>query len=280
MRLPRPTRPLRLSRRAAGLLGTALVAATLTVAAAHHSADGWAPTADTRLAAQRGPTNAGKVFRWGNAQWADDFVGPVKGMWRENRPRQIRNQHGMLTINGTAGGGDVSATLTGHPRRYGRWETRVRAEQFAAGHTPYRVVAELIPTSGGYHCGARSIVLGSYRLGSHRAGMAVRTLPNNTFTAHKRLDLRPGPFHTYAVEVTRSHISWFVDTHVLRTERRPAALSGATFTVRFRLAAPQGARMNPGRMQMDWVRYYTLERRNARSISAPQLTRGTYAGAC
>jgi hypothetical protein len=38
--------------------------------------------------------------------------------------------------------------------------------------------------------------------------------------------------------------------------------------------------MNPGRMQMDWVRYYTLERRNARSISAPQLTRGTYAGAC
>jgi len=272
MRLPRPTR---LRRLAAGLLGTALAAATLTAVSAHGT-----PTVDTRPVAQRGPTNAGKVFRWGNAQWADDYVGPVKGMWRENRPRQIRNQHGMLTINGTAGGGDVSATLTGHPRRYGRWETRVRAEQYAGGHTPYRVVAELVPTSGGYHCGARSIVLGSYRLGSHRAGMAVRTLPNHTFTAHKRLDLRPGPFHTYAVEVTRSHISWFVDTHVLRTERRPEALSGATFTVRFRLAAPRGARMNPGRMQMDWVRYYSLERRNARSISAPRMTRGTFAGAC
>ena len=280
MRLPRSHRPLRLGRPAAGLLGTALVAATLTVATAHDSVDESAPSADAQLVAQRGPTNAGKVFRWGNARWADDFVGPVKGMWRENKPRQIRNQHGMLTINGTAAGGDVTATVTGHARQYGRWETRVRAEQFSTGHTPYRVVAELIPASGGYHCGARSIVLGSYKLGSHRAGMAVRTLPNNQFTAGKRLDLRPGPFHTYAVEVTKSHISWFVDTHVLRTERRPEALSGATYMVRFRLAAPKGARMNPGRMQMDWVRHYTMARNNARSIAAPQMTRGTYAGAC
>jgi hypothetical protein len=279
MRPTRSHRPLRLRRPATGLLGTALVAATLTVATAHDSAD-QSPSADAHLVSQAGPTNAGKVFRWGNAQWADDFVGPVKGMWRENRPRQIRNQHGMLTINGTASGGDVTATVTGHARQYGRWETRVRAEQFSTGHTPYRVVAELVPTSGGYHCGARSIVLGSYKLGSHRAGMAVRTLPNHQFTAGKRLDLRPGPFHTYAVEVTKSHISWFVDTHVLRTERRPEALSGATYTFRFRLAAPRGARMNPGRMQMDWVRYYTMARENARSISAPQMTRGTYAGAC
>jgi hypothetical protein len=275
MHLPRSTRPRRLDRPVAGILGTALVAATLAVATA-----GSAPSPDARLVAQRGPTNAGKVFRWGDAQWADDFVGPVKGMWRENKPSQIRNQHGMLTINGTAAGGDVTATVTGHARRYGRWETRVRAEQFSTGHTPYRVIAELIPSSGGYHCGARSIVLGSYQLGSHHAGMAVRTLPGNQFSAGKRLDLRPGPFHTYAVEVTSNHISWFVDTHVLRTERRPQALSGATFTVRFRLAAPKGAHMNPGRMQMDWLRYYTMARENARSISAPQLTRGRFAGAC
>jgi len=28
------------------------------------------------------------------------------------------------------------------------------------------------------------------------------------------------------------------------------------------------------------VRYYSMARKNARSISAPQMTRGTYAGAC
>ena len=65
-------------------------------------------------------------------------------------------------------------------------------------------------------------------------------------------------------------MSWFVDTHVVMTERRPAALTGATYAARFRLVGTPGAQMNPGRMQMDWVRYYSLARPNARSIEAPQ----------
>src|SRR6476646_1416535 len=101
-----------LIRRAAVLTAVTALAAPLVGSAP-------APASEAR------PTNAGEVFRWGNAQWADDFIGPVKGMWALNRPGQVNNQHGMLTINGTAGGGDVAATLTGHARRYGRWETRV-----------------------------------------------------------------------------------------------------------------------------------------------------------
>ena len=97
-------------------------------------------------------------------------------MWSLNRPGQVNNQHGMLTINGTADGGDVVATVTGRARQYGRWETRVRAEQYGRGDTPYRVVAELVPT-GEHHCGARSIVLEDYALGTSRARMAIRTLP-------------------------------------------------------------------------------------------------------
>jgi hypothetical protein len=41
-----------------------------------------------------------------------------------------------------------------------------------------------------------------------------------------------------------------------------------------------GAKMNRGRMQMDWMRYYTLDRKNAQSIEAPALTQSTYAPAC
>lgn len=235
--------------------------------------------AAARLVSTTYPTNAAKIFRWGNAQWYDDFISPVKPMWSVNRPSLVRDQHGMLTINATATSGTVSATLTGHGRRYGRWEARVRAEQYRADHTPYHVVWELIPTTG-YHCGARSIVLADYALGRSRANMYLRNLPHAQFTASKSLDLRPGPFHTYAVEVTDTHISWFVDTHVLRTERRAAARTGATYTVRFRLVGTPGASMNPGRMQMDWVRYYTLARPNARSISAPQTVLGTNPKAC
>jgi hypothetical protein len=33
-------------------------------------------------------------------------------------------------------------------------------------------------------------------------------------------------------------------------------------------------------MQMDWVRHYSLDRPNAKSIRAPRMTKGTYADAC
>jgi hypothetical protein len=226
------------------------------------------------------PTNAAKVFRWGNAQWHDGFVGPLRSTWAVNRKKQVRNQNGMLTLNGTRTSGTVTARLSGHVRQYGRWEARVRGRQYGTGATPYRVVWELVPASGRYHCGARSIVLGEYALGTNRAAMHLRNLPARDYTTSKALTLTGDRFHTYAVEVTRDHISWFVDTKVIRTERRSGARTGAKYSVRFRLAAPRGARMNPGRMQMDWVRYYTLERPNARSIKAPAARLVRYAGAC
>lgn len=266
------SRPL---RRAAVLSGVAALAAVLAAPAPHPSTE-----AHDGIALASYPTNAGKVYRWGDSQWHDGFTEPLTSAWHVNRPRLVRNQHGMLTING-ASSGDVSATYTGHARRYGRWETRIRSKQYSTGHTPYRVVAELIPAgSRPKHCGADSITLASYKLGTNRAHMFIRTLPDNEFSAGKRLALTNESFHTYAVEVTKNHISWFVDTHVIMTERRTAALSGQLYSVRFRLAAVKGAEMNPGRMQMDWLRYYTLDRPNAKSIDAPQARRGTYAGAC
>ena len=76
-------------------------------------------------------------------------------------------------------------------------------------------------------------------------------------------------WHTFAVEVTPKRISWFVDSHVIRTERRPDALSGRKFQVRFTMQAEKGKRMNKARMQMDWLRYWTLQAKNERSTKAP-----------
>ena len=123
-------------------------------------------------------------------------------------------------------------------------------------------------------------MLSDYQLGTTRAAMHVRRLPNRDFTVSKPLGLTNNQFHTYAIEVTPDHISWFVDTKVIRTERRSTARTGATYNARFRLVGSPGHKMIPGRMQMDWVRYYTLDRPNAKPITAPQLTESTYAGAC
>ena len=257
------------------------VAVLLAMLAALSTA-GPAPRADlgrVDLVAGSGPTNAAKVFKWGLSAWEDEFILPLSRKWKTNHGRLVRNQIGMLTLDATRHSGTVWATVPGHARRYGRWEARVRSEQNGRGGKAFRVVWELIP-AGDYSCGAKNLEISAYRFGDRRARTQVRTPSGSAFSASKRRDLGQNVWHTYAVEVTKNHISWFVDTQVVRTERRDAALTGTKYQMRFRLDAVKGARMNPARMQMDWVRYYTLARPNAKSIKAPQLDRGSFKTGC
>ena len=123
--------------------------------------------------------------------------------------------------------------------------------------------------------------MSSYRPGDSKVARgAVRTLPDRQFTFSRKVDVRSRAWHTYAVEVTKKRVSWFVDTKVIRTERRSAALSGVRYKPRFRIVGHPNARMNSSRMQMDWVRYYDLDRPNAKSVKAPRMNKGRYADAC
>ncbi len=225
------------------------------------------------------PTNAAKIFRWGNAQLKDEFHGALASAWSVNSAGVglVRNQNGMLTLNTTATSGTVTADWNAGARQYGRWEARVRTRQYDTSATPYRAVWELVPTTGD-RC-SRSIVLSDSTIGRPQAKMQLRN-GDAAFSMTKVLGLRQDAFHTYAVEVTPTRISWFVDTKVVMSEERSGARTGALYTVRFRMAAPSGLRMNRGRMQMDWVRYYTLERKNAQSTSAPPATMGDFDGTC
>ena len=227
-----------------------------------------------------GPINAQTTFGWGKPLWQDDFVGPRKGLWRVKGPGAVKNQVGMLTLN-TATRRSVSATLTGHAYRTGRWEIRLRSRRYATAFEDYRVVTELIPAGERkQHCGARNVSLETYRLGRNKARFYLRNRPDIQFTAKRRLGLGADRWHTFAVEVTNKRISWIVDTHVVASERRAAARSEALFTVRFKMKAVPGARMNPSRMQMDWLRYYTLQKPNSRPMVGPRAKRGTYGKAC
>ncbi len=94
------------------------------------------------------------------------------------------------------------------------------------------------------------------------------------------MDLGKDEWHTYAVEVKPKRISWFVDAHVIHSERRRAALSGVALTPRFTMQAVPGEKMNPSRMQMDWLRHWSTKTPNTKSVVAPRTERGTYADAC
>ncbi len=230
------------------------------------------------------PTNAAKVFRWGLEEWRDEFEeDPIDDRWHSNHPKLINTQQGMLTITAKRGTNLVKARPDDQKARYGRWEARVRAVELEDDNKTFTFNWELVPVGvKNYHCGAQSIVMSSYRPGdSTRAVGAVRTLEDNQFTFSTKLDLRSRAWHTYAVEVTKKRISWFADTKVLRSERRDQALSGVKFKPRFRIqAGDPDATMNKSRMQMDWVRYYDLDRPNAKSTKAPKMKKGTYTAAC
>ena len=240
-----------------------------------------APTAIRREhVALPGPTNAQTSFNWGKPQWQDDFVGPLKNIWKVKGSGVVQNQVGMLTLN-TSDRGSVSATLTQHAHRTGRWEIRLRQRRYSTSHANYRVITELIPAGDRrQYCGAKNVSLESFRLGRNSARFYLRNRPNVQFTARRSVDLGPDRWHTFAVEVKPKRITWIVDSHVVAQERREEALSGALFTVRFQMKAVPGERMNPSRMQMDWLRHFNLERANRPALRGPGAKQGVYRKAC
>jgi hypothetical protein len=228
------------------------------------------------------PTNAAKVFRWGLEAWEEEAEGRLDQRWRSNHRGIVSSRVGMLTIEARPNMHAIRVRPTNMRAPYGRWEARVRAVELETRHKTFRFNWELVPArKGQYRCGGRNIVMASYRPGTDNiARGAVRGLGGTEFAFSRKVDLRSRAWHTYAVEVTKDHISWFVDTKVVHTERRAAALTGVTLKPRFRIRGDANARMNHSRMQMDWVRYYDLHRPNAKSIAAPPMNKRRYADAC
>ena len=254
-------------RRTLATLGTAALVATLAAPASAHPAPG--------------PVHAGSVYGWGKAPVDYRFVGPLKhSQWHVKGPGAVRNQHGMLTLN-TAKRGTVSATQVTKGHDVGRWEIRLRSRQYGHGHQNYRVLTELVPAGKRpEHCGANNIALEAYTPNKTMVSHYIRTRPDNRYIMRKGLGLHNDQWHTFAVEVTHKRISWFVDAHVVSTEERKDALSGVPFAVRFTMQAEDGKRMNQSRMQMDWLRYWSLRKPNQRSTAAPHPALGTYKDTC
>jgi len=222
-------------------------------------------------AVSKAPTNAGKVFGWGSAAWHDEFKAPLSTTtWTVSSTDSVRNQHGMLTLD--ADQSPVTAATIGTAHAQGRWEARIRSRQYAGSGAAYQLAFRLVPV-GDTTCGRRDVVVSTYRLGTNRARTYLRN-GDTQFRYGLPLTLNDQSFHTYAVEITPKRISWFVDTHVVMTERRAAARTRLPYAVEFELVpqpgTPAGTPMRPARMQMDWVRYYTLKRHNKLPVTAPR----------
>jgi hypothetical protein len=275
-------------RRTAALLAASAVALSLGPASLPAGAEpselpGQAdPIGDVTTAKQApGPIHAGNVFGWYGHHglvYDETFVGPLAKRWK-TQGKGVRNQHGMLTLN-TGRQGLVTAQLMRPGRAYGRWETRMRQREYGNG-AHYKVLAELVPvTQAGEGCGEQNVALTKFTMGGDKVNWYVRSRPSDLYQASLPRGLGQDQWHTYAVEVTKKRISWFVDAHVIRSERRPDALTGRKFQVRFSMVPTKGKKMAKARMQMDWLRYWNLHSANKLSVKAPAAKRTTYTQSC
>ena len=230
-----------------------------------------------------GPIHAGNTFGWyQHGVFRQEFVGPKPAYWKQSGPGIVRTQNGMLTLMSTRKG-SLSAKLNLPGNTYGRWEVRMRARRMGTtkGGRNYKVVTELVP--GGpreQRCGGRDIGIENFTLGKNTVKAYVHTLPNNSFRGFTGRHLKNDRWHTFAVEVAPDHISWFVDAHVLHTERRVEALDPVPRQLKFELRAIAGKSMHPARMQMDWMRYWSMRAPNERSITAPPFELSKFPQAC
>lgn len=231
--------------------------------------------------------HAGATYGWYPAAQRYEFIGGRKApkVWHKAGRGKLYQQNGMLTLVAPKGrAGTVRTVWTGAGYRQGRWEVRMRTDRETRGNTDYRVVMSLVPESKAQrHCGAQDIDFLDYSPKLARtANFNIHTLPDRRFYAKQSLSRPVGgdQWHEFAVEVTQTHISWFIDAHVVRTERRPAALSGAKYTMQAALVADPGHAMNKTRLQLDWARYWTMKKKSKKSIKAPATTLKQYPAAC
>lgn len=236
-------------------------------------------------------------YGWYPLGWAEHFdtkkgvtnqpPGPPPRGWVTAGTGTVWRHHGVFSVDADDGDGDLSSTLRIGKRykKFGRWEIRFRARHMgtpSAAHEDYTVAAELVPArSAAERCGARNIALASYRLDSPVLTQYARGLPDRQFQRKRRGLKFDDYWHTYAVEVSRQKITWFVDSRPSAVVMRKDLRARVPMTLRFSLKGVAGAQMNETKAQVDTVRYFSMKRKaKKRYRGARKATYSTYSGGC
>ncbi|HET7736532.1 MAG TPA: family 16 glycosylhydrolase [Nocardioidaceae bacterium] len=176
--------------------------------------------------------------------------------------------------------GDVGTTsiqLTGNAQTYGRWEVRVRPWTTENNAKDYRVKVELVPADPAqYQCGARAITVADLTPRRNEVRIGAYTPSRNRMWRITRSTTKlMSTSHAFAVEVTKEHISWFVDGAIVGTLLAKAAIPKVPLTLKVSLVGDGQSEMNTTYVMMDWLRAYTLKR-GTRPANGGKLARGAH----
>ncbi len=249
-----------------------------------------------------GSPNASSRYGWGATiydfawEYGESLTSkPFKGTNRKGRwidastgsGRASHNNGGLgldsQRVNGGSGDfGTTSATLTGNPQKYGRWEIRLRSWSRESSAEDYRVKIELVPDrAADYRCGAQNITIADYGIHTPAVRVGVNSRSKNrswTYTK-KRVSLADVS-HNYAVEVAKDHITWYLDGAPIATVKSRAAVSDVPMTLRVSLQGKgTTTEMNRTRAIFDWMRAWPIDT-GRRVTSGHKMAAGTHSASC
>ena len=193
------------------------------------------------------------------------------------RPAAISVQDGHLRITGDTNIVSGGMMSQGHDYNRGRWAVRMRLNHSGPG-SPYHAVAALIPAGVPYYEGARDLDFAEGDVGS---GTIYAFLHYRTPAGNKQdyspayLDLTQ--WHEYVLEVTDTHMTWFVDGVAIFTDlNRLAIPSGYGLEMNLQLDAysPSGKALTY--MDVDYIRYYPIPPGGTPTTPAPPPLVGDY----
>ena len=290
--------------RVTGTAAAARAAAPSPVAATSSSRRP-APAALAPSPVGRGSTGggqAGQRYRWGPTEY--DFAWergesltarPSRGRDRTGRWVDRSNGSGRaapynggmaLSTNvselpGRGDHGSTSVTLEGNAMTYGRWEFRRRIDVFEKGGRDYRVKIELVPADADERCGADTITVSDVAFNSTSTRIGVdSSRAGRTWSGERRIPQLGDRPHAIAVEVTPSHITWFLDGRSLATVSNPKAVPGVPLTPRLSLVGSQRKEMRRTRVLYDWQRAWGLNHQARRAATGPGLKAKNGSKAC
>lgn len=170
--------------------------------------------------------------------------------------------------------GTTRATLMDSARAYGRWETRLRMTSGESSAADFRALVELVPDrASDYACGRRNITIAE--VSAHGTRMSFGAKADNTqWTRSKAL---PSVIHSspaVAVEVSKRHITWFLNGKPIGAVRSKKAVSDVPMTLRFSLVGDQATEHDKTGLMSDWQRGFDIDSGKL-TTKGPKMKRST-----
>lgn len=177
--------------------------------------------------------------------------------------------------------GTTTATLQGNALTQGRWETslRVRNTTERSGRD-YDLLAELVPAKASdYDCGAHNITIASISPYSKRMQFGVRSKKQEWSGSASAPYTPLTNAYNVAVEVTSSHITWFLNGSAVASVTNAEAIPSVPLTLRLSVRGDGDKEMNQTGLISDWQRGFPADT-GKQTVSKKKLSASTADTAC